>query len=1062
MNRFSYIILSFIFLGSSGCRSEHVVLTQGAEPVKDWENPRMIGQNKLAPHTTLVPYADPESALKMDVSGSPYVLSLNGNWKFHWSAVPDKRPVDFYLPGFKTSGWKEIPVPSNWEMQGYGVPIYTNFVYPFKVDPPRVMGEPPKDYTSYRSRNPVGSYKREFTVPACWQGRQVFIHFAGVQSAFYVWVNGKKVGYSQDSMTPAEFDITDCLQQGRNTLAVEVYRWSDGSYLEDQDMWRFSGIYRDVFLFSTPKVHLRDFFVKADLDEQYNDADLNIEVQLHNYAPKASDGYIVEASLIDPADGRTIWQDSKNIESIPQGDEAQVGLSAKIKAPKKWTAEMPNLYKVLLLLRDKTGKVIEAESCRFGFRKIEIREGQFLVNGVPVKLKGVNRHEHDPDCGKAVPFSRMIEDIHLIKQNNINAVRTCHYPDQPVWYDLCDEYGLYVLDEANVESHGISHKKDILPGSDPNWTDAVVARAAAMVQRDKNHACVVIWSLGNEAGYGKNFEHMADYIRKHDLSRPIHYQYMKSVADMDSYMYITVEEVQSRIQENPNRALLMVEYAHAMGNSVGNLQEYWDVFEKYPTVVGGFIWEWVDQGLRKKAPDGRNFFAYGGDFGDMPNDGIFCIKGLVGPDRKPNPSLHEVKKVYQYVKVTPIDLEKGRILVHNKYNFISIDFLNVDWEITVDGKVKQKGRLEPLDIGPGQKKQITLPVNQINPQTTSEYFLKVTFSLAKDTLWAKKGHVLAWDQIKVGDGQPVIMQFNVKNMPIVACEENTHRVTVNGKDFSVVISKDTGAIESFEYKKNKLLSGPLLPNFWRAPVDNDIGNEMPKTCALWREAAGKRQVKSVTAKQLSPQSIQVTVDVELPSISSKYKNVYTVYGSGQVVIEAAIEPQKDLPELPRFGMQMQIPNKYNNMKWYGRGPQETYWDRKTGASVGIFSGSVEENIFNYIRPQENGNKSDVRWMCLIDKNGTGLMINGIPLVDVSAWPYTIEDLEKATHSFELPRRENITVNIDYKQRGVGGDDSWGQLPHDEYRLFSKPYNYKFCLQPCTKQVNEMNEGRECQ
>jgi beta-galactosidase len=1029
-------------------------LTREAEPVKDWENSRMIGQNKLAPHATLVPYADPESALKMDASKSPYILSLNGNWKFHWSAVPDERPVDFYLPGFKTSGWKEITVPSNWQLQGYGVPIYTNIVYPFKVDPPRVMSEPPKDYTSYKLRNPVGSYRRQFEVPPTWHNRQVFIHFAGVKSAFYLWVNGKKVGYSQDSMTPAEFDITDCLQQGRNTLAVEVYCWSDGSYLEDQDMWRLSGIYRDVFLFSTPKVHLRDFFVKADLDEQYNNADLNIEVQLHNYAPKVSDGYIVEASLIDPADGKTIWQDSKNIESIPQGDEAQVGLSGKIKAPKKWTAETPNLYKVLLVLKNKTGKVIEAESCRFGFRKVEIRNGQFLVSGVPVKIKGVNRHEHDPDHGNAIPVSRTIEDILLMKQNNINAVRTSHYPDQPVLYDLCDEYGLYVLDEANVESHGISHHKDILPGSDPNWTDAVVARAAAMVQRDKNHACVVIWSLGNEAGFGKNFAHMADYIRKHDPSRPVHYQYTNEIADMDSYMYIIPTEVQRRIQEKPNRALLMVEYAHAMGNSTGDLQEYWDVFEKYPSAMGGFIWDWVDQGIWKKAPNGQKFLAYGGDFGDKPNNGNFCCNGLIAADRKPHPSLCEVKKVYQYIKVTPVDLNKGEVLVHNKYNFLNADFMNVDWEITADGKVEQKGKLVPISLAPGEKKQIALPVEPFQAKGDKEYFLQVTFSLAKDTSWAKEGHILAWDQIKVGDGQPAIMQFDVKNMPIVACEENTHRVTVNGKDFSVVISKDAGAIESFVYKKTKLLSGPLLPNFWRAPTDNDVGNEMPKTCALWKEAAGKRQVKSVTAKQLSPQSIQVTVDFELPSISSKYKNVYTVYGSGQVVIEATIEPKKNLPELPRFGMQMQLPARYNNMSWYGRGPQETYWDRKTGAAVGLWSADIDYDISNYIRPQEYGNKSDVRWMCLIDKNGTGLMIHGIPLVDVSAWPYTIEDLEKAAHPFELPRRKNITVNIDYKQRGVGGDDSWGKLPHDEYRLFSKPYNYKFCLQPCTKQVTK--------
>jgi beta-galactosidase len=998
-----------------------------ASAVPDWENPRMIGQNKLPPH------ADSQ------FSNS---LSLNGKWKFNWVAVPDKRPVDFYLPNFDVSSWKEITVPSNWELQGYDVPIYTNFVYPFKVDPPRVTSEPPEDYTAYKLRNPVGSYRQEFTVSPAWNGRQIFIHFAGVSSAFYVWVNGQKVGYSQDSMTPAEFDITDFIKEGKNLLAVEVYRWSDGSYLEDQDMWRLSGIYRDVFLYSTPKIHIRDFFVKSDLDKEYKNANLNVEIQLHNYNNKASEGFTIDASLLDGE--KTIFQQSKEIQSIPAVQDLQINLTGLIKSPKKWTAETPNLYKVMFVLKDKTGKAIETDSCRIGFKKVEILNGVFRINGRAVKLHGVNRHEFDPNYGRAMPVSRMIEDIKMMKQNNINAVRTSHYPNKPAWYDLCDEYGLYIIDEGNVESHGIS---DILPGNDPNWTDAVIARVSSMVQRDKNHACIIIWSLGNEAGYGKNFEYMADYIRKHDLSRPVHYDCMNSVADIDSGMYWKIEGIEKQAQENPNKPFFQCEYAHAMGNSTGNLQEYWNVFEKYPSLMGGCIWDWVDQGIWKKAPNGQKFLAYGGDYGDKPNDKNFCCNGLVAADRKPHPGLCEVKKVYQYIKVTPVDLNKGKILIYNKYNFLNTDFLNVDWEITADGKIEQKGKLAPFNIAPGDKKQITLPIQPVGTKPGKEYYLKVTFSLAKDTPLAKKGHILAWDQMKISGDLPVSPKFDSQKMSAIEYKETSEKITVIGKNFNMLINKKSGAIESYTYKKQLLLVSPLVPNFWRVPTDNDVGNKMSETCAQWKNAAKNILINSIIVKRLNEKAIQITAGFDSPDVDFKYKNTYTIYGDGTVIVEAAIDPNKNLPELPRFGMQVQIPNKYKNMKWYGRGPQETYWDRKTGAAVGLWSAGIDYDVSNYIRPQEYGNKSDIRWLSLTDKSGNGLMIYGLPLVDISVWPYTMEDLEKTAHPFELTKRNDLTVNIDYKQRGVGGDNSWGELPHDEYRLLSKVYSYRFVLYP---------------
>jgi beta-galactosidase len=1026
-----------------------VVLLAGVSmgAVRDWEDSQVIGINKLPAHATSVPYADANSALEMEVSNSPYVMSLDGRWKFNWSARPEDRPVDFYKEDYDVSGWKEIMVPSDWQMQGYGVPIYTNWRYPFKVDPPRVTGEPPKDYTSYKLRNPVGSYRREFDLPEDWDGREIFIHFAGVKSAFYVWVNGKRSGYSEGSMTPAEFDITGYVHKGRNFVAAEVYRWSDGSYLEDQDMWRFSGIYRDVFLYSTPKVHIRDFFVRSELDSLYKNAELNIEVQVHNYGDEEAAGYVVEAKLVEPIEGTVTWRGAKDVGLIEKGKENRIILSGEIRDPKKWSAETPNLYKVLLTLKDGNGKVVEAQACRYGFRKVEIKNSVFYINGRAVKLKGVNRHEHDPDYGRAIPVSRMVQDIILMKQNNINAVRTSHYPDNPTWYDLCDEYGLYVLDEANVESHGISFRKDKLPGSDPNWTSAVVARAAGMMERDKNHPCVVIWSLGNEAGHGTNFERMADYIRGRDKSRPIHYQHMNSVADIEAEMYWTPREVAEHLEKPLSKPFVLTEYAHAMGNSVGNLQEYWDVFEQCPSAMGGFIWDWVDQGLRKKTAYGRDYWAYGGDFGDVPNDKNFCINGLVGPDRKEHPSLYEVKKVYQYIKVTPADIRKGQVVVHNKYDFINLDEFDAEWEFAVEGEVKEKGTLGRLDIGPGQEKQVTIPIEQTEVEPGAESFLKVSFLLAGDRPWAKKGYVVAWDQMKVSERQRAAMRFDTAGMASVVWREDGNSVRISGKDFAVVVGKVSGAIESFKSKGTELLSGALAANFWRAPTDNDMGNKMPEKCGVWKEAATKEVSTGVTVEQISPQCVLVTVNRELHRVNSKYKNTYLVYGNGQIVIEAKIEPDANEPELPRFGMQMQVRGRFNNMRWYGRGPQETYWDRKSGAAVGIYGGSVEENIFDYVRPQENGNKSDVRWISLTDGEGRGLMIYGMPLIDVSAWSYTMEDLESAKHTYELPRRENITVNIDYKQRGVGGDDSWGRLPHDEYRLLAKPYSYQFCLAP---------------
>jgi len=1018
------------------------------EEVPDWENPEMVGQNKEPAHCTLMVYPDVETAMVGTREASPFYKSLNGNWKFNWVRKPADRPADFYKPDYDVSNWKVIPVPSNWQMHGYGIPIYTNVTYPFPKNPPHI----PHDY------NPVGSYRTTFAVPDEWKDRQVFIHFDGVKSAFYLWINGEKVGYSQGSMTPAEFNITSYLRDGENVLAAEVYRWSDGSYLEDQDMWRLSGIYRDVYLFSTPTVHMRDFFVRSDLDERYEDASLRVTAKIRNYGREVAGTHTVSVTLLEPT-GKPFSKDplmSQSVSEIAAHGEAVLEMVAPVPNPRKWSAETPNLYTMLLTLKDASGKLIEVERCPIGFREVEIKDNQLFVNGVSIKIKGVNRHEHDPDHGRAVPLSRMVQDIKLLKQNNINTVRTSHYPDQPVWYDLCDRYGIYLIDEANIESHGMGYKLDETLGNKPEWGKAHVDRVTSMVERDKNHPSVIIWSMGNEAGSGCNFDAASAAARKLDPTRPIHYERYNDIADIHSEMYYRIPQLIKYARGNPAKPFILCEYAHAMGNSVGNLQDYWDVIEAFPCLTGGCIWDFVDQGLRKKAPNGTEFWAYGGDYGDEPNDGNFCCNGIVQPDRRPNPSLHEVKKVYQNIKVEPVDLVAGKVRVRNKYDFLKLDFVEPSWELARDGEIIQRGTLPVLSVEPKITQEITVPFTKPEPTPGAEYFLKITFSLAKDALWAERGHVVAWDQFQVPFEVAPVAAIGVAAMPDVTLRESSREITVNGKDFAVTVGKDSGAIESFECGGKQLIGAALIPNFWRAPIDNDRGNGMPKRLAVWRSAGAARRVVAVEATLVTPQVVKITADMILPAGGSKYRSIYTVYGSGDVIVENTFEPGKKLPNLPRFGMQMAMPAEFDMVRWYGRGPHESYWDRKTSAAVGLYSGSVEELIHPYIRPQENANRTDVRWVAFTNSGGIGLLAVGMPVLNFSAWPYTMQDLEEATHNYELPRRDFITVNLDYQQMGVGGDNSWGARTHREYTLPAKPYSYCFRLVPISETTTDLS------
>ena len=1029
-----------------------------AQDLPDWENPRVFNLNKEPAHATFVPYADEASARRgvmafapgaAPAPGSPFVMSLNGRWKFNWVKEPSARPVDFYRPEFDVSAWKEIRVPANWEFEGYGTPIFLNIIYPFKRDAPKVMSEPPKDWTTYEERNSVGSYRRTFNVPAAWAGRETFLVLRGVNSACYVWVNGQKVGYSEDSRLPAEFNVTKYVRPGANTLAVEVYRFSDGSYLEDQDFWRLSGIFRDVELVARAPVHLRDFYARTHLDARYADARLNVNASVRN-AGAAPEKFTLQAKLFD-ARGRVVGAPFEGVGTAPGGGEVSLDLSQNVTNPLKWSAEEPNLYTLVLTLKDARGRVLEVVPWRLGFRSSEIKNGQMLVNGRPVVIKGVNRHEHDPDLGQVTTREMMLKDILLMKQHNINAVRTSHYPNDERWYHLCDEYGLYVQDEANIESHGYGANEKQRISDSEDFTDAHVERVRRTVERDKNHASIFLFSLGNEAGWGRNLAAARAWVKANHPELVLVYEGGASVhSDAFNPMYTKPQNLLKYWeQKGEGKPFYLVEYAHALGNSVGNLQEYWDVLESHRQFQGGFIWDWVDQTFRKRTADGRDLWAYGGDYGDRPNDGNGG-DGLIFADRRAQPELEEVKKVYQFIQVEPVDLNAGRVRVRNKHLFRDLSFVTGSWELTEDGLVIRRGPLPSLSTPAGEAEELTLGVGRPALRPGAEYFLKVTFALGRSTTWAKSGHVVAWNQFAMPYGGRAVPAIDAASAPALAVEETPDAVTLRGPRFLARIGRQSGALEAYEVNGRPLLAGPLAPNYWRAPLDNDRGNQMLKRLGVWRTAAAEQKVTSVSVERLGAGAARVTAEATLPPAGSKTRTTYTIYGGGVIEVGSALSPAAGAPELPRVGMQMLIPEEFRRVEWYGRGPQETYWDRKTGAAVGIYRSTVDELWTPYVEPQENGNRTDVRWVSFTNAAGAGLRAVGPEEINFSAWPFRMSELERAKHSAEIQMSKEITVNLDHRQMGVGGDDSWGAQPHAEYRLPAKPYAYRFRLEPVGK------------
>ncbi|MCX4855701.1 DUF4981 domain-containing protein [Streptomyces canus] len=1210
------------------------------------------------PHTTLMPYANVGQALAADRTRSPYRLSLDGTWKFAYAERPADRDTDFYRTDVDDKDWDTIPVPSVWQVHGYDVPIYVNITYPWWG--PNGLGEeaqPPAAPTRY---NPVGQYRRTFTVPKDWSGRRTFLHFEGVKSAHYVWINGELVGYHEDSCTPAEYDITPHLKPGTNQIAVEVYRYSDGDWLEDQDMIRLSGIFRSVHLYSTPAVHLRDFKLDTPLGDDYTSAELSVTASVRDYGGGNQGRYTVETQLYD-AGGHAVWsRPLQQAVALGAGDETTVQAAKAVPAPKLWSAEHPNLYTAVLRLRDPAGKVIETLSHRVGLREFALKDGLMRINGKPVSFRGTNRHEMHPDRGTALTRADLVKDITIIKQMNINSVRTSHYPNNPLWLELADEYGLYLVDETNLETHGI---RDEYPGNHPDWSAACVARAQNMVHRDKNHASVVIWSLGNEAGGGSTFVNMRDWIKSYDTTRVVQYEGddRPTISDIRSEMYDSPARVEQRAKDTSDtRPYVMIEYCHAMGNSNGNFKKYWDIVRRYPVLQGGWIWDFVDQslsepvpvrqlltesgpgalrgevlpasarfdrdkgvsggtvfardarldltgsltleawftpkvtgnhqpiiakgdtqyalkqsgrtleffiygggqwitagwalpddwtgrehhvagvfdaaagtltlhvdgqvratrattqrpssntaplalavdvdnptrefsgtirkarvygraltaaelaadsrgpgdegvrfwfdaatvGLTEKRPAQKTFFAFGGDWGDNPNDGAFVADGIVTADRGHTGKAAEVKQIYQAVNASWA--ADGSVTLTNEYLFTNLRELDGSWTLSADGKVVQRGKLtrDQLNLAPLSSKNITVPYKLPSaPAPGTEYFLHLSFTTKESTPWARAGFEVAKQQLAVDVDSPAVTPVPLAKVPALTYEDASGQVTVTGKDFSVTVDRSSGTITSYKAHGTRLITSGPVPNFWRAPTDNDHGNGQHTRNQTWRDAGTNRKVTDVSVRALRDRAVEIKVSGTLPTTTeSAYTTTYTVFGNGEIKVDNTLHPgASSLPYIPEVGTILFLPRRLDRLHYYGRGPEENHWDRNDGTDVGLYSGTVAEQWTPYIRPQENGNKTDVRWAALTGRDGVGLLVCGEPLLEVNASHFTPEDLSGGVrHDYQLTPRDAVVLRVNHRQMGVGGDNSWGAHTHDEYKLFAnRDYAYTYRLRPLT-------------
>ncbi|MBN2683074.1 MAG: DUF4981 domain-containing protein [Bacteroidales bacterium] len=1005
---------------------------------QEWKNPQITQINKEKPHCSF--FFNPAE------HGSEIVL-LNGNWKFKYSKKPSERPAKFYEKSYNSDDWDKIPVPSNWEIQGYGVPIYVNTQYEFMP-----QGKQPVPPYLPENQNPVGSYITEFSVPSDWKKQDVILHFGAVKSAFYLWVNGSFVGYSQDSKLPAEFNITEFLKSGNNSLAVEVYRWSDGSYLECQDFWRISGIERDVFVYSRPKTCIYDLFFIPELNENdYNSGTFNLEVLLKNNNKKPADNLTLQAEL--SFQNSLICKLESKI-SIDPNSQVLKSLSPDsiLQKLQLWTAETPNLYDLKLILKDATGEILQIVSQKVGFKQVEIKNGLLLVNGKAITLKGINRHEHDEFTGHVISPELMLKDIKLMKRHNINAVRTSHYPNHPLWYALCDQYGIYVVDEANLESHGMGYGNSSL-AKDTTWFKAHKERILAMVERDKNHPSVIIWSMGNEAGDGINFEKSYGLLKLRDPSRPVLYERAEHKNHTDIYcpMYSNFGHLAEYASRNTQKPLILSEFAHAMGNSSGNLQEYFDLIDKYENLQGGFIWDWVDQGIAAQSENGIKYWKYGNLYGQdsIPGDANFCMNGLVNADRNPHPGIMEIKKVYQPVSFQAVPFSDNQVEITNKFDFLNLNLFSVSYSIFENDKLIANEIISNISLEPGSSKILTLNYGSFEKKAGCEYFINFRLLNKEDFPLIPAGTEFATEQFQITN--IISNDISHHSIPKIILRDAKSAAIVEGEDFVVAFDKTYGKINHFRNKgKDLLINGPE-PVFWRPPTDNDMGAGLHKECEIWKNAWEGMKVQFYYVESIDSANAKVSFDFINQEKGFAYKIEYLVSGNGEIIITNTFLPLKDdLPILPRIGLRFRLPKEFEQLDWFGRGPHENYCDRKNSALVGHYSDYVNTQFFPYASLQETGHKTDSRWLNLT--NGEhGLSVFGLPLFEFSALNYSIENLSRLEkgdkHLGHAVEQDFTELIVDFKQMGLGGDDSWGARPHSPYQIKPQKYVYSFVIKP---------------
>ncbi|MEO8535532.1 MAG: glycoside hydrolase family 2 TIM barrel-domain containing protein [Flavobacterium sp.] len=1040
------VIISFIIAS---------VFSAKAQQVPFWQNEKINEENREPMHAAYYVFENEALAAKNDWKESKNYLNLNGTWKFKYVDSPNDLPTGYENSTFDDKSWDNFKIPASWDVNGYGYPIYTNTTYDFAkyiaVNPPFVPV----------NHNPTGVYRREITVDKNWEGKDIFLHVGAAKSNLTVWVNGVYAGYGEDGKLPSEFNLNKFLKTGVNNIVLKVMKWNDGSYLECQDFWRMSGITRDTYLYARNKTHLKDFEIIPDLDASYANGTLKVTTEFSDLNKK--DNYTLEVKL---KDGETIIASK-----VLKASTEKQTFSFDVNNPKKWSAEIPNLYQISFILKDKKGNTVEVIHHNIGFRKVEIKGGQLLVNGKAIYIKGVNRHETDPVTGQTVSRERMEEDIKLMKEFNINAVRMSHYPNDEYMYELCDKYGIYVVDEANIESHGMGYDITKTLGNKPDWELAHLQRMQRMVERDKNHTSIIIWSMGNEAGNGYNFYRGYLWIKNRDKSRPIQYERATAGAwdgkdlkyewdsDIIDPMYSSPNKMEEYIQANPHpeRPYIQCEYAHAMGNSMGNFKDYWDVFRAHPNFQGGFIWDMIDQSVYKTQPDGTVVYAYGGDFGpkDVPSDNNFLDNGVFSPNRKPNPHAFEMRNVYQNILTSWNNQATATIKVYNEFSFKDLSNVSLHWKLILDGKEDSVGVIDNLDIKPNESKTYTLPVN-LEGKKFSEAFINVTYHIKNDEPFLPKDFQIATDQLAYKGNWK--NDIKIEGTGKIAVEKKENSTVFKSENTEITFDKKTGFINAYSFHNQPILKDgyQLRPNFWRAPNDNDFGANFQRNLVAWKEATENPTLVNWTYAITKDNKVQVKATYSLPQVASELVLNYEINSNGELTVKEQlnIDKTKEVPMLPRFGMEIIVPKDFSNMSYYGRGPHENYIDRNYSSQVGLYKQTVSEQFYSYIRPQETGNKTDVRYLDL-SNNTLNIKVTSDALLSITALHFLNEDLDDGLqkdqrHSEELKERDLTSLKIDYKQMGVGGIDSWQAWPMEKYLLRDKTYQYQFKITPSIK------------